>query len=312
LTTPATADRMPPTARAPASRALLGINKVLHDRTLIERLRRLNNESEFFDSNGPAVRERRAMTRANFDYIMKMEYDGMFSPLPNTWRLCLVLLQPERLRHCNCIVLTPLRVSEDSEIWTLETIIERSKLYIGAIPHYAKGRFGKITSFPLWHAKHALYWWAMRLIPGFITIFGKWHSVLTAHIHLVAIEFELQTSKYEKHNLTDSELSLFYDAIEKSDEDIDNLKQHFVAWLLAYFTAVRPGSMTVCKGYEKGASYGLQDNRKTRPNDETLRWSDLKWVRYPHGIGVNITFRYLKNARDAYSQKVVMGKCSAI
>jgi hypothetical protein len=152
----------------------------------------------------------------------------------------------------------------------------------------------------------------MRLIPNFINIFGKWHSELTAHIHLVAIDFELSACKYEKHNLTDSELSLFYDGILNSDEDVDNLKQHFVAWLLTYFTAVRPGSMTVCKGYEKGASYGLQDDRRTRPDDETLRWSDLKWVRYPHGIGVNITFRFLKNARNPYSQKNVTGKCSAI
>jgi hypothetical protein len=73
---------MPPKARVPASRALQGINKVLQDRNLIERLRKLNDESQFFDCNGPAVRERRAMTRANFDYIMKNEYNGMFSTLP--------------------------------------------------------------------------------------------------------------------------------------------------------------------------------------------------------------------------------------
>lgn len=73
--------RMPPTARLPASRALQGINKVLQDRSLIEQLRKLNNESEFFDYNGPSVRERRSMTRANFDFIMSTEYNGMYSPL---------------------------------------------------------------------------------------------------------------------------------------------------------------------------------------------------------------------------------------
>lgn len=203
-------------------------------------------------------------------------------------------------------MLTTIPVTDVNDIWNLSTIIERSKLYIGALPHFAKGRFGTITAHPLWHAKNALYWWAMRLIPNFPSIFGKWHSELTAHIHLVAIQFELETRKYEKYNLTDSELSLFYDAILNSNEDVENLKQHFVAWLLAYFTAVRPGSMTVCKGYEKGASLGLSEDRKTRPEHETLLWSDLKWVRYPHGIGVNVTFRFLKNSRNAYTRKLVM------
>lgn len=287
---------MSPKTRPPASRALLGINKALKDRDLIERLRTLNEESKLFDYHGPAVRQRRTMTKANFDYIMKEEYNSMFDPLIQR----------------SCVALTAFLVTEEHDIWSLTTIIERSKIYIGLIPNFAKGRFGTITAKPLWHAKHALYWWAIRLIPDFINIFGKWHSELTAHIHLVSIEFELQTVKYEKYNLTDSELNLFYDVISKSDDDIDNRKQHFVAWLLAYFTAVRPGSITVCKGYEKGASYGLQDDRKTRPEDETLRWSDLKWVRYPHGLGVNITYRFLKNARNPHSQKIVMSKYLSI
>jgi hypothetical protein len=201
-------------------------------------------------------------------------------------------------------------VSKIEDIWNTATFIERSKAYVSVIPHFAKGRFGKITAEPLWHAKYALYWWAMRLVPNFVSIYGKWHADLTAWIHLIAITNELATTKYQKNNLTDSELSLFYDAIMKKTSDIgniDNIKQHFVAWLLAYFTAVRPGSMTVCKGYEKGASLGLHDG-KTRPEDETLRWSDLKWVRYPHGVGVNITFRFLKNARNPYGSKRVMGK----
>lgn len=139
------------------------------------------------------------------------------------------------------------------------------------IPNLAKGRFGNITASPLWHAKYALQWWAARLVPNFATVFSKLDAETTAHIHLICIQFDLESRKYEKHNLTDSELSLFYDTILKSDTDVDNAKQHFVAWLLAYFTAVRPGSITVCKGYEKGASLRLQDDRKTRPDDETLR-----------------------------------------
>ena len=126
---------------------------------------------------------------------------------------------------------------------------------------------------------------------------------MTAYIHLVAEQFFLQSSRSDKYKLTDSELSLFYEAImEKTDEDIDNTKQHFIAWLLAYFTAVRPGSITVCKGYEKDASSGSYDDGKIRPEDVTLRWSDLKWVRYPHGIGVSFTFRFLKSRKNACSE----------
>jgi hypothetical protein len=151
-------------------------------------------------------------------------------------------------------------VSKIEDIWNTATFIERSKSYISVIPHFAKGRFGKITVQPLWHAKYALYWWAMRLVPDFMSIYSKWHADLTAWVHLSAIDCELQTMKYDKHNLSDSELCLFYDAIMKKTHgvgNIDNVKQHFVAWLLAYFTAVRPGSMTGCKGYEEGASLGL-------------------------------------------------------
>jgi hypothetical protein len=71
-------------------------------------------------------------------------------------------------------------------------------------------------------------------------------------------------------------------------------------------------SMTICKGYEKDASFGTYDDQKTRPEDETLRWLDLKWVRYPHGIGVNITFCFLESQRNPYSDHEGIDKCSSI
>ena len=163
------------------------------------------------------------------------------------------------------------------EIWDTTTFIERSKVYIGTIPHLSKGRVENITAQSLHHAKNALHRWATTLVPNFTSISSEWSQELTAYIHLVAEQFDLQSSRSDKYKLTDSELSLFYEAImEKTDEDIDNTKQHFVAWLLAYFTAVRPGSITVCKGYEKDASSGSYDDGKIYPEDVTLRWSDLK------------------------------------
>jgi hypothetical protein len=72
----------PPPAAKPSARVLAGINTVLADRALIERLRKLSDENEFFDSQGPAVRARRKMTRANFEYLVTTEYNGM-SSLPH-------------------------------------------------------------------------------------------------------------------------------------------------------------------------------------------------------------------------------------
>lgn len=232
----------------------------------------------------------------------------------STWWRLIAIVGSFCCIHTGCIVLTSSSGRRTEEIWDTATFIERSKAYIGTIPQFVKGRFRNITALPQRHAKNALHWLALRHVPNFASISSQWSSELTAYIHFIAKQFDdLQPSRYDRHKLTDSELSLFYEAIiENADEDIDNTKQHFVAWLLAYFTAVRPGSMTVCNDYGKGARFGSIDNGKERPADETLRWSDLKWVRYPRGIGVNITFRFLKSQRDPYSEHQAIGQCSSI
>jgi hypothetical protein len=56
----------PPPVVKPSTRASAGINKVLAHRTLIAWLKKPSDENEFFDYQGPAVRERRKTTRANF------------------------------------------------------------------------------------------------------------------------------------------------------------------------------------------------------------------------------------------------------
>ena len=96
-------------------------------------------------------------------------------------------------------------------------------VYIGTIPHLSKGRVENITAQSLHHAKNALHWWATTLVPNFTSISSEWSQELTAYIHLVAEQFDLQSCRSDKHNLTDSELSLFYEVImEKTDEDIDD------------------------------------------------------------------------------------------
>lgn len=86
------------------------------------------------------------------------------------------------------------------------------------------------------------------------------------------------------------------------DTGLDNWKQHYAAWLLSYITSVRPGSITVSPGYERGAELGAAHLR--REDDETLRWQDVTFFRMEgvEGISVRISFGYLKNSRDLHRQ----------
>lgn len=74
--------------------------------------------------------------------------------------------------------------------------------------------------------------------------------------------------------------------------------------MLVFITSVRPGSFTICPGYEKGSF--LADNETRRSEDETLRWSDIDFFRVEgSGIGFKINFRYVKGARDPHVRKQI-------
>jgi hypothetical protein len=74
-------------------------------------------------------------------------------------------------------------------------------------------------------------------------------------------------------------------------------------------TSVRPGSMTVGYGYEKGADRG--EGVPPLADDETFRWKDVTFFRvHDEGIGMKVNFRYLKNHRNPPTQKMVQGKKS--
>ena len=265
---------MLPRASLPKTSMARSMDKVLANTQLIEQLKVIAQDSTFFDHQSPAVRYRRKTTRENFEYFVSTLYG----------------------------------VNSTEAIWNDDTIIDRCKIFIGAIPQWAHGKLHTVVkTCSLWHAKDALYWWAVRLIPRFPIMHARWHQELVAHIHLTAITFSLSTESYEKNNLTESELTMFYEAIANMYGDTRNWKQHCIAWSLVWCTAVRPGSITVCKGYEKGASQGTSNGESKRKEDETLRWRDITWVRYPHGIGANITYHYLKGHRNPYTQKLVEG-----
>lgn len=84
---------------------------------------------------------------------------------------------------------------------------------------------------------------------------------------------------------------MFYRKILQMQTDVLNMKQHFVARAMPYITSVRRGSFTVCPGFQKGADI---EGGIVQPADETLRWSDITFVKPEAfaGITVQIAFRF--------------------
>ena len=105
--------------------------------------------------------------------------------------------------------------------------------------------------------KHALYWWAAVLVDGFTTFWHQWHVETCRHIQYVAQKESLSTGSWKKNNLSHTELALIFRHIMDQDYGVANLKQHWAAMLMAWTTAARPGSFTVAKDYQKGASLGM-------------------------------------------------------
>jgi hypothetical protein len=170
---------------------------------------------------------------------------------------------------------------------------------------FCKGRLNeKIKASSLWSAKHSLYWWAVRFIPKFSTIYHDWHNSLTAHIHYVAVTEHLSTAHYEKNSLSDVELGLIFRYIMQQDYGVDNYKQHYAAMLLAWTTAARPGTFTVCRGYARGEETGVQG--LVRETDETLFWKDITFFRWEAAIAASATFRFHKGYRNPHAEEAMI------
>lgn len=101
---------------------------------------------------------------------------------------------------------------------------------------------------------------------------------------------------------------MFYQALFVQHQSVENWKQHYAVWLLVYMVGIRPGSITVCPGYEAGASLGPAG--LTRPEDETLRWRDITFFRMDNveGIAVRIQFKFTKGQRNPHDNKMIEGK----
>jgi len=161
----------------------------------------------------------------------------------------------------------------------------------------------------LYHHKFALYWWAIRFMGDkFGSIYGTWHTQLDSHIQYLARIYELETGTREKNLLGAPELQIMYRQLFRLQAGLDNWKQHYAAWLLVYVCGVRPGSITVCPGYEAGAEMGVPG--MFREQDETLRWNDVTFFRLDgvEGIAVSIHFKYVKGQRNPHTQALIPEK----
>jgi hypothetical protein len=254
---------------------LTGWKNLLKDRKKVESIKEDALKTVFHDTAPLSVRNARATHRAAYEYFVEEEYG----------------------------------VHTLSEKWNAATVVSWSKQYISGYVNVAKGRISeKIQPATLHDAKDALYWWATRFIPGFSQLYLVWHTEMAAHLHYIAIKENLQTIHRPRHNLTDAELALFWNKLSTFTEDIANWKQHYIAWVLAYMTAARPGSFTVANGYEKGASLSNVDETLVRDEDATLRWADIEFRRMEGGIAVKITFRYDKAHHDPHVPSKLDGK----
>jgi hypothetical protein len=119
------------------------------------------------------------------------------------------------------------------------------------------------------------------------------------HVLFVAKDMELSTSHWAKNNLGDTELALIFQEIMQQSTGVANSKQHYAAMLLAWTTSARPGSFTVGRGYAKGDPTGIPG--KTIPEDETLRWEDVEWIRTEEGIAAKLTMKYTKGYRNPHA-----------
>lgn len=245
----------PPPAKKPSKAKRSAFDTATETAAKIEELKQHSAASYWYDKDSPAVRSRREVTRADFEYFVKKFIGDEDATL--------------------------------QDIYNRDNIIERTKSFLHAYARNSKGKIGiKPRVDALFHQKDAILWTLMRIIPNFLSIFGEWHTQCTAHISYIGKVERLETASYDKHNLGAAELRIFWSAIHKERKGGLNWKQHYTAWVMVFMCSVRPGSFTVCPGYAKGDPTGLPG--EVRDTDDTLRWNDIEFIRFPKGIGLRI------------------------
>ncbi len=100
-------------------------------------------------------------------------------------------------------------------------------------------------------------------------------------IHQLATIKALTNISRQKNFLSSDELLMLFRAVMNTTSGVDDWKQCYAAWLLAWGTGARPGSIAVGDGYS--AEDTLSDG-SLRGHDETLRWKDITWLKNKVGF----------------------------
>lgn len=258
-----------------ANRRQLQWTQALEEKEFRDELHEPAENSIFYDGSAPSTVERRQRARADFEHFVKAIYGHT---------------DPETVYHP-------------------DTITDFVCRFLEGYAKMAKGKLKEeIKAGTLYETKRALQWWLNILIPGFPAIASSYHGHVNRHIHMVATKFELSQEAREKNLLTSSELDLFYQQIMHEIRRIPAWKHCYAAFLLAYMTAVRPGSFVVTKGYTSGTRLGGAGGAgMKRAETHTLFWKDVSWLRMRNGIACKITFRYSKGHQDPYRQQYIEG-----
>lgn len=242
----------------------------------IERMRGdVTQESKFFDRGAPGTVARHTRTRANFRLFCEETLD----------------------------------LTEETDMYELDTIIERTCSFIETMALLAEGRLAqKVKAGTLYQLRQAMEWWIVAYIPEFHTIREKFFTLVNRHIHLLAFKESLSVETRAKNNLGEQELELFYNYIMEQKRRVNSFKQHYVGWVISFITAARPGSFTVTQGYNKGAPIGGSISAQLPPRKEshTLRWKDIEFRRMNNGkIACLLTFRFSKGHQDPHKRTYV-------
>lgn len=252
-----------------------------------ENLKATSARSRFCDHQSPGTIARRKQARSNYSQYCQTIYE--INDEETMYRSETLIGYVCGFLECTAMV------SEGR----LSDKVEASHIQI---PHQIEANTSQARS--LWQLKSALQFWIDTYTHNFRSIETDYHSRVSGHIHMVAVEQGLLTRSRERNELGELELGLMYARVMTLQESVLQTKQHYIAWVVAYITAARPGSITVSQGYQQGAPRGgaMSDSIPTRTEAHTPQWSDVKFERFEQNYSCLVTFRFNKGHQDPHRQ----------
>lgn len=224
----------PPPAKGASKRMQEAMEVLRQDEEFNERVQKPSTEAMFFDPGAPGTVDKRRRARANFKYFCEVCY----------------------------------KEENEVDMYAAETLTDRVCRFLEGMLRASKGMLqDKMQMNTLTQMRQALEWWIKVFTPTFSTFRTEFHTRVSRHIRLIAVEQELSIEHRQKNNLGTLELQMFYDQIKLENRGLDNLKQHYVAWVLAFITGA---STCTCykeetKRFSASSSAALQST-KARDN----------------------------------------------